>query len=122
MKKFLFVPTFLFILASQVYAVSTLDFVNQKVCDRFEEDTVRLAAIMEEVKERKGIKETRVAYGGIDTPIKSADYWVTFAAEAVAFQRIQKFSSKGELKYSLAVLKNKVLRAKTEVGKVLNED
>lgn len=100
-------------------AYSSLDEINQKVCSRFEEDTARLAGIMEEVRVRLGIKETRVAFGGIDDQIKSADYWVTYAAEAIAYQRAQKFSSIGELRSSLEVLKGKVLKAKGEVGKAL---
>lgn len=113
--------TLYFFPADIVFAAPSLDNVNQKVCRRFEEDVARLAAIMEELKRRKGILETRVAFGGVDTPIKSADYWITYAAEAVAFQRAQKYSSKNELRYSLEVLKNKILRAKTEVEKALNE-
>lgn len=95
--------------------------INQKVCNRFEEDVVKLAAIMEELRRRKGIEETRVAFGGLDTQIKSADYWVTFAAEAVAYQRAQKYSTKSEVKYSLETLKGKILKAKGEVRKALDE-
>ncbi len=102
-------------------ATPTLNEVNQKVCDRFEMDTVKLAAIMEELRRRKGITETRVAFGGINTQIKSADYWVTYAAEAIAYQRNQKYFSKNELKGSLEVLKNKILKAKGEVSEALNE-
>lgn len=112
--------TFHLSLITPTFAQISLDVINQKVCDRFEEDTARLAAIMEEVRDRKGIKETRVAYGQVDTPIKQADYWVTFAAEAIAFQRAQKYSSEAQLKSSLEILRNKVLRAKNEVGKVIN--
>src|SRR3989344_6477246 len=104
-----------------VYAAPSMDFVNQKICDRFEEDLNKLAAIMDEVRARKGITETRVAFGGVDTQIESADYQITYAAEALAYQRAKKYSSKGELKYSLEILKGKVLRAKTEVKKALNE-
>lgn len=104
-----------------VFAASTLDEVNQKVCSRFEEDMSRLAAIMEEVRRRKGITETRVAFGGIDDAIKSADYQITYAAEAIAFQRAQKYATASRLRSQLEVLKGKVLRAKTEVGKALNE-
>lgn len=93
--------------------------INQKVCDRFETDMLKLAAIMEEVRRRKGITETRVAFGGVDTQIKSADYQVTYAAEALAYQRAQKYSSEAQLRSSLGVLKNKILRAKSEVGKAL---
>ncbi len=75
---------------------------------------------MEELRRRNGIIETRVAFGGIDSQIKSADYWVTYAAEALAYQRAQKYSSKSELRNSLEVLKNKILKAKGEVGKALN--
>ena len=93
--------------------------INQKVCDRFEEDTVRLSAIMEELRSRQGITETRVAYGNVDTPIERADYWVTYGAEAIAFQRAKKYSSKNALKSDLVILQNKILRAKGEVKKVL---
>lgn len=109
------------IFSPKIYAAPNLDKVNQKVCLRFEEDVSRLAAIMEEVRDRKGIKETRVAFGGIDDAIKSADYWITFTAEAIAFQKAQKYSSKAQLRSSLEVLKGKILRAKNEVGKALDE-
>lgn len=110
-----------FIFITPVFAAPSLDTVNQKVCSRFEEDTARLAGIMDEVRRRQRITETRVAFGGIDTQIKSADYWVTFTAEAIAYQKAQKFSSKMELRSSLEVLRGKVLKAKNEVGKVLND-
>ncbi len=123
MKKFL--PILLVILTllvvPQVFAAPSLDDVNQKVCFRFEEDLNKMAAIMEELRRREGITETRVAFGGVDTPIKSADYWITYAAEAVAFQKAKQFSSKNPLRSNLEVLKNKVLRAKNEVGKALDE-
>lgn len=125
MKKFILLVGILAIfLPVSVFAVTTqteaLDLVNQKVSSRFEADVVKLAAIMEELRRRKGITETRVAFGGIDSQIKSADYWVTYAAEALAYQRAQKYSSKNELRSSLEVLKNKILKAKGEVGKALN--
>lgn len=108
----------LFLFTPEVYAIS-LDSINQKVCDRFEEDLNKMAAVMDEARERHGITETRVAFGGVDTPIKSADYQVTFAAEAIAFERVQKFSTTSQLKYSLESLKQKILRAKVEVGKAI---
>lgn len=110
---------------STIFAADTatsLDFVNQKVCNRFEEDVSRLAAIMEELRNRKGITETRVAFGGSDTPIKSADYFVNFAAEAIAYQRVQKYSSNSQLRSSLEVLKGKILKAKVEVGRALDSN
>lgn len=114
----IFLPATIFASTPQI---DSLNQINQKVCDRFEEDVSRLAAIMEELRDRKGIQETRVAFGGIDTPIKSADYQVTYVAEALAYQRAQKYSSKAALKNSLEVLKNKILKAKGEVGKALDE-
>lgn len=99
----------------------TLYQINQKVCDRFEGDLSKLAAIMEELRRRKGIQETRVAFGGVDTQIESADYQITYAAEALAFQRAQKSSSQANLRNSLEVLKGKILKAKNEVRKALNE-
>lgn len=107
------------LLPVSVFAAPPLDNVNQKVCSRFEGDVLKLAAIMEEIRRRKGITETRVAFGGVDTPIKNADYWVTYAAEALAYQRAQKYSSSSQLKNSLEVLRGKILKAKGEVGKAL---
>lgn len=117
--KFFNITIITIIFSTSVSAAVNLSEINQKICNRFEEDLSRLAAIMEEVRSRKGISETRVAFGGVDTPIENADYWVTFSAEALAFQRAQKYSSKSELKYSLEILKGKILRAKGEVAKVL---
>lgn len=122
MKKWILAIFLYLILPITVFANPALDEVNQKVCNRFEDDLSKMAAIMEELRARKGITETRVAFGGIDTPIKNADYQITYAAEAIAFQRAQKYSSKNELKYSLEIVKNKILRAKNEVGKALNEE
>lgn len=102
-----------------VHASSSLYDINQKVSTRFEEDLSKLAAVMEELRRRKGITETRVAFGGIDDPIKSADYQITYAAEAIAFQRAQKYSSTAQLKSSLLGLRSKILKAKAEVGKAL---
>lgn len=122
MGKWLLAIAFLLIVFPvTVSAQANLYQINQRVCDRFEEDVSRLAAIMEEVRSRKGITETRVAFGNVDTPIKSADYWITYAAEAIAYQRAQKSSSQSALRSNLETLKGKVLRAKTQVGKVLEE-
>lgn len=113
-----FLIIFLF-LTHPIFASTSLNQINQTVCSRFENDVARLAEIMDEVRRRQGITETRVAFGGIDTQIKLADYWITFAAEAIAYQKVQKFSSKAELRSSLEVLRDKILNAKTQVGKVL---
>lgn len=119
MKKWIFVLFFGILFAPAVYAAPNLDQINQKVCDRFEEDLSKMAAIMEELRERKGITETRVAFGGIDDQIKSADYQITYAAEALAYQRAQKLSSQSALRSSLLNLRGKILKAKKEVGKAL---
>lgn len=119
MKKWILVGMMVLVFPITVFATPSLDQVNQKVSNRFEEDVSRLAAIMEELRRRKGIVETRVAFGGIDDQIKSADYWITYAAEAIAYQRAQKYSSKQQLRSSLEVLRGKVLRAKNEVGKAI---
>lgn len=123
MKKAL--PVFLILLAFLVIpkavAAVSLDGVNQKVCTRFEEDVSRMAAIMEELRVRKGIQETRVAFEGVDTLIENGDYWVTYAAEAIAYQKAEEYSSPAKLRSALEVLKGKILRAKKEVGKALNE-
>lgn len=121
MKKWILAILLSLVFPMTVFAQTNLDAVNQKVSNRFEDDVAKLAAIMEELRERLGILETRVAFGGVDDQIKSADYWITYAAEAIAFQKAQKFSSKSELKYSLEGLKNKILTAKLEVGKALDE-
>ncbi|MDO8576860.1 MAG: hypothetical protein Q7R82_00805 [Candidatus Daviesbacteria bacterium] len=122
-KKILVLGILVVFLPVSVFAVTpptdSLYQINQKVCDRFEEDILKLAAIMEELRRRKGITETRVAFGGVDTEIENADYQVTYTAEALAFQRAQKYSSEANLRGSLGVLKNKILRAKSEVGKTL---
>lgn len=107
------------IFVSTAFAQTDLYSVNQKVCDRFEGDLNRLAAIMEEYRRREGILETRVAFGNVDTPVEKADYQITYAAEALAFQRAQKHSSVTQLKSSLNVLAGKILKAKGEVGKVI---
>ena len=120
MRIFFILLFILFFLVSRVGATN-FDEINQKVCNRFEEDLSKLAAIMEELRRRKGITETRVAFGGIDDPIKSADYQITYGAEAIAFQRAQKYASNAQLKSSLLGLRSKILKAKTEVGKALNE-
>lgn len=122
MKKHLVIAILVSMFTSPVFAALSLNDINQRVSDRFEEDILKMAAIMEELRRREGITETRVAFGGVDTQIKSADYWVTYAAEALAYQRAQKYSSKDKLKSSLEVLKGKILKAKVQVGKALDEE
>lgn len=118
-----------------VQADQLLNQVNQKVCQRFDEDVTKLAAIMEELRRRKGIKETAVAFTGNRTPIQEADYWVNFTQEAIAYQKIQDYTplfsseagvvssvtlSANRLKGDLNILKNKILKAKGGVKKALD--
>ena len=110
---------------------------NQQISLRFEEDVNKLAAIMQEIKARMKIEDqpTVVAFGTAANQIEAADYSVNFAAEAVAFQKIQDYtpvittesnlsgpisSSVNRMKADFSVLRGKVLRAKSEVSKVLS--
>lgn len=120
--KIIIFALFILLFASNVISADSLDNVNQTVSKRFEADVVKLAAIMEELRRRKGITQTRVAFGGIDTEIKTADYWVTYTAEAIAYQKAQQYLSKEQLRESLKVLKDKILRAKREVGYALEKE
>ncbi len=110
--------------------------INQDVCFRFEEDLNKLAAIMEEVRAREGVLETRVAYGNVNTKIEQADYQINFAAEALAYQKAQSYTpysvsenniknsflgSKNRLESDLNILANKILAAKQQVKVVINE-
>lgn len=109
--------------------------INQKVCLRFDEDLNKLSAILEELKRRNNVTETVVAFGQGDTQLDTAAYWLNYAAEAVAYQKIQDYTPSlnlsnlsgsitvrlNELRGDLGVLKNKVLRAKTEVKKAVDE-
>lgn len=118
---FIFSLNFVFPNIVSANSISLYSKINQRVIFRFDEDINKLSAIMEELKERLGIEgqKTLVAFGTPQNPYESADYWINFAAEASAYQKIQKYSSKNDLNYSLQVLANKILRAKAEVKKAL---
>ncbi|MBI4038082.1 hypothetical protein HY387_00305 [Candidatus Daviesbacteria bacterium] len=123
MKKWILIGVMVLIFPVTVFATPSLDQINQQVCWRFEEDINKLSGIMEELKARKGLagQKTLVAFGTPQNEVERADYWITYTAEALAFQKAQKYSSGGDLKYSLQILANKILRAKTQVRKALNE-
>ena len=68
--------------------------------------------------------------------LENAEYWLNYAQEAVAYQKIADYTTnissdssvdtainaqKASLKSDLGVLANKILHAKAELGKVLNE-
>lgn len=108
--------------------------INQNVSSRFDGDVAKLSAILEELKSRKNVTKTVVAFGQGDTPLDNAAYWVNYAAEAVAYQKIQDYtpqisstnflspinSSQNSLRGSLEVLKGKIIKAKGEVQKAIN--
>lgn len=107
--------------------------INQNVDIRFDGDLQNLSAILEELKRRNGVTETVVAFGQGDTQLDHAAYWLNYAAEAVAYQKIQDYTpilnmsnlggsitnSMNNLKGDLRVLKGKILRAKAEVKKAV---
>lgn len=117
-----------------IQADKTLVLINQQVCNRFDVDIARMSAILEEEKSRQNITQTIVAYGRGDTPLDSAAYYLNYAAEAVAYQKVQDYTpslgqanpqnavniSANNLKSDLKILQGKILRAKTEVKKVLD--
>lgn len=116
------------------FADELLNKTNQSVSSRFDGDVAKLSAILEELKSRKNVTETVVAFGQGDTPLDNAAYWVNYAAEAVAYQKIQNYtpqisatsyvgpinSSSNQLKASLEVLRGKIIKAKGEVQKALD--
>lgn len=93
-----------------------------------------MAAILEEEKSRQHITSTTVAYGQGSTPLEEAEYYLNYAEEAVAYQKIQDYtpqiqsgnlssgvqSSLNRLTSDLGVLQNKVLKAKLEINTALN--
>lgn len=112
--------------------------INLAVCSRFDADIAIMTAIDAQIRERRGMDSvpTQVAYGSGNTPLENAEYWLNYAQEAVAFQKIADYttningdasvdgainSEKASLKSDLGVLANKILRAKSEIAKVLNE-
>lgn len=117
-----------------IEATGELNGVNQTVCQRFDADIARMGAILEEEKKRQGITKAIVAYGQGNTPIDSAEYYVNYAEEAIAYQKIQDYtpnitggnlkggitSSMANLNSDLGVLQNKVLNAKAQVKKALD--
>lgn len=121
-----------------VAADQLLNQINQSVCDRFQADVDKMAAVLEEAKRRegKGGAPTRVAYGQGQSQLDRAAYWLNYAAEAIAYQRSQDYTpqftsdanaslgvsqSMNNLQSSLIVLRGKVLNAKTEVVKTVTE-
>jgi len=119
---------------SKISDVGKRDKVKQ-VCSRFDEDLNKLSVILEELKRRNGVTETVVAFGQGDTQLDTAAYWLNYAAEAVAYQKIQDYTPSlnlsslsgsftiqiNSLKGDLGVLKNKILRAKSEVKKAVDQ-
>jgi hypothetical protein len=115
-------------------ADTELKNINQIVCNRFQLDVDKLSAILEEEKSRQNVTKTVVAYGQGNTKLDTAAYYLNYAAEALAYQRIQDYTpaigsgnyasvinnSAANLKSNLGILQNKILRAKAEVKKAIN--
>ncbi len=105
--------------------------INENVSNNFSQDVTKIAAILDEEKRRQNITSVRVAYGMGITPMDSAEYYVNFAAEAIAYQKIQDYTpssnsassiqnSLNNLISNLTILQGKVLKAKSETQTVLN--
>lgn len=109
---------------------------NQKVLVRFDEDIAKMTAVLEEYKARQGLSgtETTVAYGQGDSQLDNAAYWLNYAAEAVAYQKIQDYTPNisgdasvngaikaqiADLRADLIGLKGKILKAKGELQKII---
>lgn len=117
-----------------VQADETLKDINQRVCNRWENDLNKMAAILDEEKSRQKVTKTIVAYGQGNTPLDDAAYYLNYAAEALAYQKSQDYTpyisnsnlaaainnSSANLRSSLAVLQSKILRAKAEVKKAID--
>lgn len=116
-----------------ISADQELKKINQSVCNRFQVDIDKMAAILEEEKLRQGATKTIVAYGQGSTPLDSAAYYLNYAAEALAYQKIQDYTpnisesnlagginnSSGNLRNNLEILQGKIFRAKTEMKKAI---
>ena len=117
-----------------IKADQLLNEINQQVSLRFDKDINRLSAILEEEKERQGRTDTIVAYGQGNTTLDSAAYYLNYAAEAIAYQKIQDYTpqigqgsldralklSLNNLNGNLKTVKGKILRAKLEVKKAVD--
>ncbi len=117
-----------------IKANSELYDINQQICDRFEIDIYKMAAVLDEEKKRQGVTHTIVAYGQGNTPLDQAAYYLNYAEEALAYQRIQDYTpnlsngdvsesvvkSKDLLENNLEVLQEKILTAKAEINKALD--
>ncbi len=118
---------------TMITANQVLKDTNQTVCFRFQTDIDKIAAILDELKIRQNITNTLVAYGRGNTPLDTAAYYVNYAAEAVAYQKIQDYtpnisggnlarsvnSNSKNLRSNLEILQSKILKAKTEVRKAI---
>lgn len=109
---------------------------NQKVLSRFDEDMAKMTAALEEYKRRQNLEGegTKVAYGQGESQLDQAAYWLNYAAEAVAYQKIADYTPQisgdssvngainaqiADLKADLIGLKGKILKAKGELLKIV---
>jgi len=67
MRKWLLAFLIILLIPVTAFASVSLDMVNQKVCSRFDADMVKLAAIMEELRKRKGVEDIFFYINGQDS-------------------------------------------------------
>ena len=117
-----------------IKADQLIQTINQDICANFDQEINKMSAILEEEKRRQNINSTRVAYGSGNTPMDNAEYYLNYAEEAVAYQKIQDYtpqisgghlsggiqSSLNNLLSDLSVLQGKILKAKSEINNALN--
>lgn len=107
--------------------------LNQSECAKMDNDVNKMAAILEEEKRRQNVSKTTAAFGGLNSPLDSAEYYLTFAAEAVAYQKAQDYTpqisgnlsagvneSINSLEANLNATQGKVITAKTYLQKALD--
>lgn len=112
-----------------IQADQDLQSTNQTVCNRFDQDIAIMGAIMQELERRHHITSAVAGFGQLNSPIDRAEYYLNYAEEAVAYQKIQDYTpdiaggnlkggvteSLNELQSNLNTLQGKMLKAKQEV-------
>ncbi len=107
--------------------------LNQSECQKFDNDINKMAAILDEEKRRQNVNKATAAFGGLNTPLDSAEYYLTYAEEAVAYQKIQDYTpqisgnlqsgvsgSINNLESDLNTTQTKVMTAKLKIQQALD--
>lgn len=116
-----------------INANQMLKDLNLSECQKFDTDINKMAAILDEEKSRQNVSKTTAAFGSLNTPLDTAEYYLTFAAEAVAYQKVQDYTpqisgslsagvneSINSLEANLNTTQAKVTKAKEEIQKALD--